>query len=832
MDSIVDFDLALDRDFERRMNEAADKRYEYELTQLELEDNQNFGVWRQLMKFLQVNDHLGRMFLSILGELAQVDVYGGYRLSNDGEIKKTWVRSKTNSAKKYISQYFDERYASLNRFVWTKRLILILYYSSVSLLIVNIYFQYKYDYHLMRQQSFKAIVAPGTNTLDVSKHIHMYDSTPLVSTIKYLRHQETIGNLNGSMALRAMARKFDEEVEKARHYLDMIGSPYVSLHFVVEVVYYTLVLSISYIFDFLRTYYKKVAPFDHSLLRSILDWKHERRLINGIVLRELDKIIQSSRNFTNICVEQAKCLIREMQMNNILLLDDDVKTKRLKQQNLHQSIRLTRNELKRQLIDHLICCNHLKEMAIDGTLMPRNRSRRWIRRLNESMTLFCILFLGYAYGATISFAFAFFILAPDYDIELAPNDLCLIAAAGVLICILVPVAAFYISLVCANSADQILYVMHVRRLFVDCIGKNDEYFRQNLVIKDSVSFRRLTLRAQEYTSTDQPAIGSSNPDIAKKDLNYGQTSNQISDPIAGLKSEDISLEDTQSQSFTLVDPNFIQMNKNLLEAFMHYKIFKAQMRANTHAFGPFVFGCLILMTTIPVSLRLHSSYLNDTFKVYAMIFCLVMVSVADIVLLPLCYLYSRCLDLHRCLSSLLAHTVEVTNAMRHNQRSKFGHKIRGYTSDCRDDQCARKSQVFSAEINLGEEVDETRNPTQHENNERVMTAYSSNRIYDAHTIWLLRKELIDSDQMVGQFVIYAFGVRLTYGNILRLHFWVSLFTLSMIVSSKFPSNVGLKDDGVNIQSDYGSERSKYGQTQHQTEFLTSLLNDPFGVFEL
>lgn len=51
-------------------------------------------------------------------------------------------------------------------------------------------------------------------------------------------------------------------------------------------------------------------------------------------------------------------------------------------------------------------------------------------------------------------------------------------------------------------------------------------------------------------------------------------------------------------------------------------------------------------------------------------------------------------------------------------------------------------------------------------------------IFDDHLIWVIRKELNHPDLLEGQFATVGLGIKFTYGNLIKIHFWLGLIIMS------------------------------------------------------
>lgn len=179
-----------------------------------------------------------------------------------------------------------------------------------------------------------------------------------------------------------------------------------------------------------------------------------------------------------------------------------------------------------------------------------------------------------------------------------------------------------------------------------------------------------------------------------------------------------------------IDLYFTQMNAELLRILMQYKIFVTQLRPSLGGMElPLVFA-LFMILFVPLVGRIHVPYINQDVKVYIgglALFCALAANI--LVLIPISYLHARCLEIYKPLSSLMAHSIEVV---------------------------------------------------QHQ---------GIRRIYDRHSIWMLRKELNHPERFAAQFTTNFFGLRVTYSTMLRINFWSGILTLSIFVETASQHNL-------------------------------------------
>jgi len=185
-----------------------------------------------------------------------------------------------------------------------------------------------------------------------------------------------------------------------------------------------------------------------------------------------------------------------------------------------------------------------------------------------------------------------------------------------------------------------------------------------------------------------------------------------------------------------------ECNTNLLLVLLHYKIylhnFKTETQRSLKIFViPIAFGILLSLLT-----RLNSPYLvrvaekNNLLTQAYLLSALVPI---DLALVPLCHLHSKCLDLHKKLSYLLAHSIRV------------------------DEIYARSFKIRSGQSNAPMPI----------------TAY--NRA----VISMLRKELSYPERFQREHVVRHLGIACTYDHILSGHFWFGIVILSAMYGHNF-----------------------------------------------
>lgn len=140
------------------------------------------------------------------------------------------------------------------------------------------------------------------------------------------------------------------------------------------------------------------------------------------------------------------------------------------------------------------------------------------------------------------------------------------------------------------------------------------------------------------------------------------------------------------------------------------------------------------------------SLIPDKYKAVTNSLCCPGLILTDSSLLLICLLNVRCKKLCRPLWSLLAHAMEVTCLA-----SDAFHQP---PSDSLPSDCEYKGRPSVL-------------------NERPL------KIYDNHLVWILFRELRDTGKLIENFLVQCLGFNFNYGFMLKAHFWLGIFFISM-----------------------------------------------------
>lgn len=173
------------------------------------------------------------------------------------------------------------------------------------------------------------------------------------------------------------------------------------------------------------------------------------------------------------------------------------------------------------------------------------------------------------------------------------------------------------------------------------------------------------------------------------------------------------------------DASLRQLHMQLMRVLLQLRLFRAQLASSRRAKEQGMSLIIMFMAIIPILVRALVVHMSNEMKLASSLGALVIILLADTMILPTCHLYARCLDIHRALSSLLAHLVGATH---------FGGK-------------------------------------------ELRSSWSATGM--SHSQWLLRKDLNMPDGMLEKFATETLFGKLTYHKAIGVHLWCGILLISL-----------------------------------------------------
>lgn len=201
----------------------------------------------------------------------------------------------------------------------------------------------------------------------------------------------------------------------------------------------------------------------------------------------------------------------------------------------------------------------------------------------------------------------------------------------------------------------------------------------------------------------------------------------------------------QSSSNDIAEQLISIMNKELLLALTQYKLFLSQLQPIKVIYIHVGSVLICVAMFVPISIRLHMSYWLNEHQVVFIYMALTCLIFADTALIPMCQMHHIGSVLSTHLWTLLAHSVEVNGILARRGNCQL--------------------------------------------------------IYYEHILQMYHKELHDPERLSSQFAVKTFFGKLTYPNLVKIHYWFGI----LLISAFF-------------------------EMESWRKLLGSRMNDPLGVF--
>ena len=232
------------------------------------------------------------------------------------------------------------------------------------------------------------------------------------------------------------------------------------------------------------------------------------------------------------------------------------------------------------------------------------------------------------------------------------------------------------------------------------------------------------------------------------------------------------------------------MNLNLLFAIFQLKLFVAQFNHRTRRMFEVFTVVIAILVAFPVLTRINLTYVDHTSReqrIQSMSTSASVMFVANSILLSLCLFYNCCLDLHKSANYLMAHIIRV-------DYSSFVAKPIGDHHEPKDN-CNRVLEVKVKEEASGDKVVD-----EEEEEEANGSSSTMAKVYDTLTVALLRKELGLPRCVENRFAIKSLGMSCTYMLICKIHFWVGLLLLPILITEKPSQSLSHQHSPLNFLS--------------------------------
>lgn len=515
------------------------------------------------------------------------------------------------------------------KYNWLSKALFYLVLAATAYLQLVLYFQYSYDFNLLRVNRLMKRTNGSLLTHDNSYKIGAASAKSL----------DLLQKLN---VTEKYARTFNPNYW---HLTMFVESVYISDIMLMATMYLTYYLEYTYF-----------TPFDYHFYRELLDSEQECESSKRLVKRQVIKFKTSSRDY----VSASTSSINMLSANSRMAMDS-ISTRNF---GLQRRLAPPPSSDAKKTIDELASRQSetdelLEEMLESGSLTPMNRSNKWVEmRLLIELAYHIWIFI---YALFLNLTIMIGLVSQSRgSVQLhSPTMLAFLF----LIILNLPMIVICVPASTIACLDQIRYVTKLRKLIMRCIELNrSELFVVEQQSASGTMWRNVpTVPQPIHTSwrnktfpssrSTQTATGS----LAQVDKYLHETQQLVGSVRIG---EDAFAETRR------------RMNANYLFVLMHYKIFVAQFEPLKRSVGLVCLQAFVIIFEIPIIARLHLPYAMqanynersislERLKAISLLLSCSMLFPAIFAILPVCYLYSRCQDLYRALWSLMAHLTNV-----------------------------------------------------------------------------------------------------------------------------------------------------------------------------
>jgi len=563
-------------------------------------------------------------------------------------------------------------------------IILLAYVGCVFHIIIYLHYQYTYDYHLNRLRQFRKFDSKE----DLRKFVHQVPTDYAEKSLNSL-------DFHGlDYSLRKTEFEIANTIRLVDDLLTEFGGPQIHLTFIVEQFYLVLLLISSGVYLFAMLY-TRVNGHHCYVVRYYIGLEEDEanleRLVKKLIKEFQDSwiIFHKLKHFHSYFEQDLELLEAYVGLETRVIRHREKLSAIEKGSLVHRRALSEKvpSSTKRsdQWLDRMVergtvessTYSQIEELYNEQVLRPLNQSPSWI---NKRTLLHCFYYnWGIFYGTVLFVGMIRLLNHDDAKTFIKAHNAFIVFLYKVeflFMCFLsVFSATFYSANFLVRSVDQVVLVTRTTRLMKLCIQMNTTLFNE-----------------------------------AYSNRSLGTGPNRLHENLRK------------------------QMNKNLLLALMHFKMYLIELNGSVRkSFNIFIVAIMLLLG-MPLIMLLHVPYVEnvDSFRISAAISSCFMLPPANLNLIPLCHLHNRSLQLYTSMSNLLAHAVEVNDFMRQSQ--------------------------------LGSKA-------------------GANTIYDEHTITLIRKELSHPHGVEKRFATNFMGMHCTYLLICKVHFWFG-FLLLYIVAGK------------------------------------------------
>ena len=471
---------------------------------------------------------------------------------------------------------------------------------------------------------------------------YMYDRN-----LFHMNHLKIKSKSSGNSEEAEVAR-LNELVVYYSDILQTIGSPHMSLHFAVQLIYGFILGSFVLFYFFPQYYYKRREKFDYAPLRVLIDANGERQRASHLVSEQVDQFIRSSRLFSR---EEKHLIGRCLKLIDLQSCNpsdwafDELDMCAVLGRQLEWMQDACNNHLppgESAVQSDFDPVAQLRYFVCRNRLMPHNLQPSWTQR---QARLFCYVMLACLVYSLFMNTVVAFGMYNFYDPERHASrwtDL-LIMIELFLVLLGVNFSSLYFIIgTLFTCLDFVMLKNRIVRSFDDCIQGNRIILLQY----------KLTQAQNDWTWD----FDDSNKFHGRKPSRNDRKQRAETDMRRIL--------------FKMRSGNDAahEINSNLLFVLMHYRIFVTQVRPIGRSLRTLTIVGIILLFYFPILSRIHTPYVEERFvkevRSFSVALSIIVLVPVNACLVPVCLLHTSCTDLYKSLYRLVAHVSQIHSERR------------------------------------------------------------------------------------------------------------------------------------------------------------------------
>ena len=557
----------------------------------------------------------------------------------------------------------------------------------------------------------------------------MENSTSLACFSPDLLNKRSINcsKLNNHVGLEGEWKIMHEEYLSSRNSLKTVGCPFMYNGFVMECGYiFVIVLNICLLFV---GFYTDIllGPFPFNSIKMILRVPGQERENLELTRKQVELYATSSNSALELLIENAS-IKRELgssSFRNCGKMKDE---------------RFETSGVRQYFDDHHSSILQLADMVSAGRLTALNLRPERVQSMAKNFVRVFIIFVAFWQFAEFGLLSVYWFMEQVQDDQKIYfetfQDWLFFVEFSLLLAFDSVLASFLLSLPLILCLEQIAYTDELMDMIMVCIRKLVELRECKLYLRD-------LLKIQAYSQI----IAGGNSKLTRRsfagEFHEGSKSHQKNHPLAchnNVVGSKVQLP--RLESSPMISKLRSDARTTILFTLMHYKIFAEQFKCMRTHFSALAMHAFVVVITTPMTFQLYYNFMGPKMRIFLAVYAIGLNISINGSYLPLCELHHRCMRVVKKLNHLLAHTIANSQSSQDDWAVSLAPVAGDWTSP----------------------------------------SYSLGHFED-HITHMLRRELNHPDGLSTHYTIKVCQVKLTYGTIIKVYFWLSVIIVPSLLSN-------------------------------------------------